>query len=114
MRRWRKQGDITDMPRAYDKAARNYAASTRWVEDASYLKLKEISLTYTFDRKLVQKLHLSQLSAFVSGTNLLTWTKYKGIDPEIGLTTGKLAKVGIDQQNTAPSMQVMLGIRASF
>ena len=47
-RRWRKQGDITDMPRAIDKAARNYEASTRWVEDASYLKLKEISLTYSY------------------------------------------------------------------
>lgn len=113
-RRWRKQGDITDMPRAIDKAARNYEASTRWVEDASYLKLKEISLTYSFNKDLLKKMHLSQLSAFVTGTNIFTWTKYKGIDPEIGLTSGKLVKVGIDHSNTAPPIQIMFGIRASF
>lgn len=113
-RRWRKQGDITDIPRAVDKAARNYAASTRWVEDASYLKLKEISLTYNFKLDWLRKMHLTRLSVFCSASNLFTWTKYKGIDPEIGLTTGSLAKVGIDKQNTAPARQVMFGIRASF
>ena len=113
-RRWRKQGDITDMPRAIDKAARNYEASTRWVEDASYLKLKEISLTYSFKREWLKKIHLNQLSAFVTGTNVFTWSKYRGIDPEIGLTSGKLVKIGIDHSNTAPPIQIMFGIRAQF
>lgn len=114
LRRWRKQGDVTDMPRAEDYCKRNYAGSTRWVEDASYLKLKEVSLTYNFNRNVLKKLRLSQLSIWGSGMNLFTWTKYKGIDPEIGLTSGNLVKVGIDKQNTAPSIHFTFGIRASF
>ena len=112
-RRWRKQGDITDMPRAEEGCERNYVASSRWVEDASYLKLKEVSLTYNFDKDLLRKMHLGQLSVWVSGMNLLTWTKYKGIDPEIGL--GDITTLfGIDKQNTAPPIRCTFGLRATF
>lgn len=88
-RRWKKQGDITDMPRAVEGMSRNYAASSRWVEDASYLKLKDISLTYNFDHTLLQRTFIKSLSVWVSGMNLLTWSKYKGVDPEVGLIKEK-------------------------
>lgn len=112
-RRWRRQGDITDMPRAERNADWNTAASSRWVEDASYLKLKELSLTYQFDKPVLQKLGLSMLSVWASGTDLLTWTKYKGIDPEIG-TGGGISIFGVDRQNTAPPIRFTFGLRASF
>lgn len=112
-RRWRKQGDITDIPRAERDATWNTAASTRWVEDASYLKLKELSLTYQFERSLLKKLRLENLSMWVSATDLLTWTKYKGVDPEIG-TGGGIAIFGVDKQNTAPPIRFTFGLRASF
>lgn len=112
-KRWRKQGDITDMPRAQKDAEWNYIASSRWVEDASYLKLKEVSLTYQFDKNVLKKLHLGQLSVWVTGMNLLTWTKYKGIDPEIGIGNG-ISMFGVDGQNTAPPIRMTFGLRASF
>ena len=112
-RRWKKQGDISDMPRAVEGLSRNYAASSRWVEDASYLKLKDVSLTYNFDSHMLKKIFVKNLSVWVSGMNLLTWSKYKGIDPEIGLSGG-IKTVGIDKQNTAPPIRFTFGLRANF
>ncbi len=102
------------MPRAIDATRRNYDASSRWVEDASFLKVKEVSLSYQVPMEIVKKLRLSNLYIHATGENLLTWTKYKGIDPEIGLTSGRLTKVGIDKQSTAPPIRLTFGIRASF
>lgn len=112
-RRWRKQGDITDIPRAERDANWNTVASTRWVEDASFVKLKELSLTYQFDKKVCQKMHLNQFSLWANVQNLWTWTKYKGIDPEIN-SGGGISIFGVDKQNTAPPIRFTFGLRASF
>ena len=112
-RRWRKQGDVTDIPRAERNATWNTVASTRWVEDASFIKLKELSLTYQFDKNICQKLRLNQLSIWANVQNLWTWTKYKGIDPEIG-SGGGITIFGVDKQNTAPPIRLTFGLRASF
>jgi hypothetical protein len=52
------------------------------LKDASYLRLKNINLSYTFSRKLIKADWLKQLTIFVAGSNLFTWTKYPGADPE--------------------------------
>lgn len=114
LRRWRKQGDITDMPRAADYCVRNYAASSRWVEDASYLKLKELSLTYSLKREWLQKIRMSNLTFYATGMNLFTWSKYKGVDPEIGQNKGNLIKLGVDEGQTPNSARFTFGLRASF
>jgi hypothetical protein len=113
--RWRKQGDISSIPRADRLAEWNYDASTRWVEDASYLRLKTVSLSYDFDKKAVGRLKLGirSMSAFLTGYNLYTWTKYLGIDPEVPIT-GSVNMFGIDNNTTAPAKQFTLGFRASF
>lgn len=114
MRRWRRQGDVTDMPRAYDYADWNYAASSRWVEDASFIKLKEVSLTYNLPLNFVRKLHLKQCSVWMTAMDLWCGTKYKGLNPEIGLNKGTLTKIAVDVSATPPSAQIAFGIRASF
>ena len=114
LRRWRKQGDVTDMPRAYDYADWNYAASSRWVEDASFIKLKEVSITYNVPLSFARKLHLKQLSVGVTAMDLWCGTKYKGLNPEIGLNKGSLTKVAVDNSATPPSAQVAFSLRASF
>ncbi|MFC3196842.1 SusC/RagA family TonB-linked outer membrane protein [Parapedobacter deserti] len=115
MARWRRQGDITDIPRAQPDNAWNRVASSRWVEDGSYLRLKTVSLTYnagkTFTDRL--KLGMQQLSVFVTGYNLYTWTNYLGLDPEVPITGGVLL-FGIDNATTAPARQYTLGLRATF
>lgn len=114
LRRWRKQGDVTDMPGARDYRTMNYAASSRWVEDGSFIKLKEVSLTYNFPQQWLKKIRLKQFSIWVTGMDLWCATKYKGVNPEIGLNTGSLTKVAVDNGATPPSPQLSIGIRTSF
>ncbi len=113
--RWRRQGDITEMPRAQPDNTWNRAASSRWVEDGSYLRLKTVSLTYNAGKEFINRLNIGirQLSVFVTGYNIYTWTKYLGLDPEVPIT-GSVSLFGIDNSTTAPARQYTAGVRVSF
>lgn len=75
-RRWTSEGQVTDIPRAtYGDPMGNSSFSDRWIEGASYLKLKEVMLSYKFD-------YLSGVTVFIAGENLFTVTRYLGLDPE--------------------------------
>ncbi|MEC3878978.1 SusC/RagA family TonB-linked outer membrane protein [Parapedobacter sp. 10938] len=115
MGRWRRQGDIADIPRAQPDGAWNRVASSRWVEDGSYLRLKTVSLTYNAGREFTSRLGLGirQLSVFATGYNLYTWTDYVGLDPEVPIT-GSVFLFGVDNATTAPARQYTLGLRATF
>ena len=113
-RRWKKQGDVTDMPRALEADTRNYVASSRFVEDASYMKLKELSLTYNFSSNLLKKTFLKALKVSVSAQDLFCITKYKGINPEIGYNAGSANTIAIDKQQTPSPIRVTFGVSANF
>lgn len=113
-RRWKKQGDVTDMPRALEGDSRNYVASSRWVEDASYVKLKELSLSYNFNSAWLKKTFLKSVNVYVSAQDLFCITKYKGINPEIGYNAGSANSIAIDQQQTPSPIRVTFGLSASF
>lgn len=82
--RWRKEGDITEIPRAvYGNSAYNYLGSDRYVEDASYLRLSYLQISYQFDSDFIKKLGLRSLSAYASADNLIYWSKYTGLEPEV-------------------------------
>lgn len=69
----------------------NYSKnSTFWLKDASYLRLKNVQLSYTFPQHWLQKIHLRKLTVFVNAENLLTFSKFKESDPERTLTGGNL------------------------
>ena len=86
--RWRVEGDITEIPRAYRNTdgnmSYNYLGSDRFVEDGSFIRLNYTQLSYSFDPKVIKKLGLTQLSLYVSANNLFCLTKYSGADPEVG------------------------------
>ena len=82
--RWRKEGDVTSMPRALYQTGYNWLGSDRYVEDASFLRLSYLNLTYNVDPQLIKKYGLTRLSFNGSVNNLFVWTKYTGLDPEIG------------------------------
>lgn len=83
LKSWQKPGDITDVPRIdVTKNAQLNAGSSRWLVDADYLALKNISLGYTFPTKLVSKAGIKGLSAYFSGDNLGMLTKRKGFNPQ--------------------------------
>ncbi|MEO7310742.1 MAG: SusC/RagA family TonB-linked outer membrane protein [Chitinophagaceae bacterium] len=114
LRRWRKDGDVTDIPRALIAGGYNWLGSDRYVEDASYLRFRTITARYTFDKKFITKLKMKNLSAYITAENLVTFTKYTGQDPEISARGADPFRIAVDYSLTPPSKQFTLGLVASF
>lgn len=87
---------------------------SRWVEDASYLRLKNITLAYNLPKSLSDKVKLNNVRMYMSGTNLLTFTNYTGYDPEVSSFTGNDSQLGSDFNNYPQSKIVNLGINVSL
>ena len=113
LRRWRNENDNTDIPRALFGEGYNYMGSDRFVEDASYLRLKTLTLSYTVPKKTLQALHLNSMSLFVTGYDLLTFTKYTGQNPEIA-PPSKANSLAMDKANTPVPMRFSCGINLGF
>ena len=117
--RWTGPGTSNTQPRvSWTGATNNKEPSTRFLFDGSYLRLKNINLAYTFSTEFVQRLKISSLKAYVSAQNLLTFTKYPGLDAEMQTSDnakeeGDLA-VGIDW-GTYPSSKIFsIGLNVGF
>lgn len=97
-RRWQQPGDITDIPRATLEpvAADNKSVSSRFIEDGSYLRLKNLTFGYTFPKELVGKAYLSSLRIYLSAQNLFTVTPYSGLDPEVNYSGNSTQVIGTD------------------
>lgn len=113
LRRWRFEGDVTDIPSAVLNSPVNTLASDRFLEDASFLRMKFITLKYDLPKTFIQKLNFTNASLFVTGTDLLTFTRYSGPDPETG-SSSNWKKLGYDTNQTPRSQQVTLGVNLSF
>ncbi len=85
-RRWQKPGDITDVPRAYNANAEIQSVSnvggTRTLEDASYLRLKQVTLSYDIPAAFANRIKASKARIYIQGANLITVTKWTSYDPE--------------------------------
>lgn len=82
--RWTPTNTNTDIPRAvFGDPNNNRRTSDRWLEDGSYLRLKNVVLSYSLPGSVTQRLRLQNVRVFVQGENIYTWTKYKGFDPEV-------------------------------
>ena len=92
----------------------NDAWSSRYIEDGSYVRLKALTLGYTFDEKLIKKLGLTNLRLTLNATNLLTITGYDGYDPEIGVSTASNNVYGLDNGRYPSPTSVTLGVNVSF
>ena len=95
--RWRKNGDITEIPRALSTnrtgaSSYNVLPSDRFVEDGDYLRLQYIQLKYNFDPKLLKKIGVRSLYLSATINNIFCWSKYTGIDPEISPSGWSFAK----------------------
>ncbi len=114
LRRWRKQGDETDIPRAIYEQGYNWEGSDRFVEDASYMRLRTASLSYSLPDDLVRKWRLENLQVFISAFNIYTWTKYTGADPEIGMDGDTPLAVSVDDSRTSLPRVFTLGLDLTF
>jgi hypothetical protein len=81
--RWQQPGDITNIPQARLYANNGAQSSSRFLYDASYLRLKTVTVAYNFPSQITSRLALTSMRLYVSGQNLLTFTGYKGWDPEV-------------------------------
>ena len=83
--RWRKEGDLTEIPRAVNggSTAYNYLGSDRYVEDASYIRLSYVQLSYSFEPSWIKKIGLKTLSLYASADNVYFWSRYSGLEPEV-------------------------------
>lgn len=89
------------------------AHSSRVVEDASYLRLKTVSLSYSFPRRLVQRLYLTNFSLNAAAQNLFTWTNYTGMDPEVS-TRDRILSPGFDFSAYPQARTIVVGLKATF
>lgn len=108
--RWRVPGQITDVP----KAGWDLRNSSYFVEDGSYLRVKNISLSYDVKAPVLKRLGISKLQPYVSASNLLTWTSYKGMDPEVNQWGNNGAVQGIDWGTYPHCKSYVFGINVEF
>ena len=111
-RRWLMEGQQTDMPRVrYNDRVGNNAFSDRWIEDASYLKLRDVTFSYTWQKPLWN--FIQGGTAFITGQNLITFTKYLGLDPEFSYSYSPLMQ-GVDYGKTTAPRSVKVGVNLKF
>lgn len=120
LNRWTPNNKITDVPKAVfndpviANSLTNGEMSQRWVEDGSFIRLKNITLNYNIPTSLLKKLRLGTAKVFVSGQNLVLWTHYSGYDPESQNQSVKNSQLGIDYATQPQPRTLMAGINVNF
>lgn len=115
LRRWKNPGDVTDIPRALWNSGYNWLGSDRYVEDASFIRMRTVTLRYTFDKGFVKKIKFKTLSAYLTAENLFTFTKYLGQDPEVAPRGIATPFTVVTDYSTTPALKsITFGLTASF
>ncbi|HMF73501.1 MAG TPA: TonB-dependent receptor [Flavitalea sp.] len=110
--RWSPENQTNENFRAGGGGVIGYHSS-KFVEDGSYLRLKTVMLSYSVPSKFIKRLYMTDLSANVAVQNILTWTNYSGLDPEVG-TRGGVLTPSYDYSSYPQARTITLGIKASF
>jgi TonB-linked SusC/RagA family outer membrane protein len=113
LNRWRRQGDITNIPRALYSTGYNWLGSDRFVEDASFVRFKSASLSYSF-REFASRIRLKDLKLYFMVYNLYTWTRYTGLDPEVPMLSNDPFFIGVDRADTPPPMSYIFSVNIKF
>jgi hypothetical protein len=119
--RWQNPGDETNVPIALVTDPTGYAAdgannreiSSRFLEDGSFLRLKNVTLGYNLPPSLLDRINLSSVRLYVSGRNQLTFTDYSGFDPESQNTSVQSA-VGVDYLVQPQPRTYIVGLNLQF
>ena len=110
--RWSPENQTNENYRTRGQGPIGYHSS-RVVEDGSYLRLKTLSLGYSIPSRFIRSLSLQNLNINIAAQNLLTWTNYSGVDPEVS-TRNPVLSPGFDFSSYPQARTVVLGLRASF
>ena len=113
LERWTGEGSTNEHPRiSHTDPNRNNRVSDRFVEDGSFLRVKNLQIGYSLPDRVLEKLDLGKFRFYVSANNLLTFTKYTGLDPEIG-SRGTL-EIGIDRGFYPVARNFIAGVNVTF
>lgn len=108
--RWKIPGQITSVP----KAKYDMKNSTYFVEDGSYLRVKDVTLSYNVRSKLLRKWGINRCQPYFTATNLITWTDYSGMDPEVNQFGNNGGIQGIDWGTYPHSKSFIFGVNIEF
>jgi TonB-linked SusC/RagA family outer membrane protein len=115
---WTPTNTNTDVPRAVSGDPNNNSrTSDRFIEDGSYMRVKNLTIGYTIPAKVLGSLTnnvVNKVRVYVSSQNLLTLTKYTGYDPEINSRNGTLLRSGIDYANYPQARTLLAGLQLTF
>ena len=112
LNRWTGEGSTNEYPRfAVDSANENYRVSDYWMEDASFLRARNIQLGYTLPANLTRKAFISRLRLYTQVENAFTLTKYTGCDPEV---SGGFREVGVDRGVYPQNRTFTFGVNVTF
>ncbi len=109
LRIWRKPGDITDIPKSFDGTK-----SSRFIENGSFLRIKNVTLGYNVPKEFLKKISLKSLRVYVSGQNLYTFTTYSGMDPEVNYASTNNIVMGTDFFTYPQSRTLLVGLNIGF
>ena len=125
--RWTADNQDTDVPAFIDAVTRQNAELVnkvslgsdggrlqRYVEDGSYVRLKNVTVGYSVSPAFINKIGITRLRAYISGTNLITLTKYTGYDPEVSAYNSNDAQIGVDLSNYPTARTITFGIDVTF
>ena len=115
--RWQNEGDVTDVPRL--SLTENYDINTdRFIYDGSFVRLRQLTVGYTLPTDIAESMGMSRLRVYVTGQNLLTWTKYPGWDPEIMRdqdgAQGRNLGAGVSYLTPPQARQMVVGVNVGF
>jgi hypothetical protein len=110
--RWSPENQTNENYRTRGQGFIGYFSSKN-LEDGSYLRLKTAALAYSLPARLIKKLYLSNLTVDVSAQNLITWTNYSGLDPEVSVANNVL-QPGYDFSGYPQAKTIVFGLKASF
>ena len=111
LRRWQIPGQITDIPKSNEMY--NVKVSSRWIENGSYLKVKNITLSYDFTGPKLKRLNITRIRPYVTLDNMITFTKYSGYDPEMSQWANAI-HFGIDWGTYPCVKTVTFGVNVDF
>ena len=112
--RWQKPGDQTDQPiLLWDSELSTYNI-TKYLNDASYVRLKTLTIGYNFPKTITQKLHFTNLRMYIMGTNILTFTNYPGWDPEVNRDNSANVTQGVTYLSPPQAKTWTFGINFGF
>ena len=124
LKKWITDGHKTNIPRIrnnsisdHDNGVVDYTVgrnSSRFLENASYIRLKNIRLSYNFDKEKLKKIYLNQLKIYIATDNVLTLTPYTGVDPEVSAFGSDALLLGFDELSMPANRTFRLGMKIEF